>query len=681
MVKCPLTMRQPFSLLVFAALTAGAVNADKTSVGRVTFPESRSSEGMFIMETNGVPLRFFNVKDPNSALFRAGDRIRTKWHVEIDDNGNRCRQCSEIEILGHEPPPPPTVSTIRGLSTPTIALRPAKIRGTVKDVFRDELQPSLDYLILVDETGEVYTPITDRNIPNRPKDLIGCTLEAVGIYTPYSTGTRRMFGGIFMAYGANCVRVIEKPDTDLFDVPELGSIRHLPPEAIGTLGRRKAVGSVLAVWNRDRMLIRTPGDEIMRVELNAPEPPPIGERIEAVGFPETELYHVNLIRACWKKAVGSPPPSSAPDEMIGDDKVELILDNHGISRIDPKHHGRTLRIVGVVRARFDTEQGDTRLHLETHGILLPVLLSDTAGIDKFTLGSKIAVLGVYVAEFDPWRRNATFPEIRSALLVPRSSRDIVVLEPPSWWTPERAVATVALLLAVILLSFVVIALMKRILIRRERELEREISARLGYALKTEERTRLAIELHDSLSQTMSGVSMRIDAAKRALATNAERALNHLEIGAKTLKNCREELKNCLWDLRNNTIDEPIAGEAIRRTLLPFGDAAKIVIRFNVPRELISDNTMHAIIRIVRELVTNAIRHGGAKTIRIAGERENGRLRLSVQDDGRGFAPEEAPGIGLGHFGLEGIRERIASLGGSITVNSAPGKGCKIRITL
>ena len=78
---------------------------------------------------------------------------------------------------------------------------------------------------------------------------------------------------------------------------------------------------------------------------------------------------------------------------------------------------------------------------------------------------------------------------------------------------------------------------------------------------------------------------------------------------------------------------------------------------------------------------NAVRHGGAKRIWIAGECSDGHIAFSVRDDGCGFDASSAPGPRDGHFGLQGIRERVRAAKGKIEVESAPGKGTKITVTM
>ena len=112
-----------------------------------------------------------------------------------------------------------------------------------------------------------------------------------------------------------------------------------------------------------------------------------------------------------------------------------------------------------------------------------------------------------------------------------------------------------------------------------------------------------------------------------------------------------------------------------------GGGATASVRFNVPRKLLSESTAHSILRIVRELVVNAIRHGKATHVWIAGECSGGRISFSVRDNGCGFETSSAPGPRDGHFGLQGIRERVRAAKGTINIESIPSKGAKITITV
>jgi len=217
--------------------------------------------------------------------------------------------------------------------------------------------------------------------------------------------------------------------------------------------------------------------------------------------------------------------------------------------------------------------------------------------------------------------------------------------------------------------------------RRGKSLAREQVERVKADLKVEERTRLAVDLHDSISQTLTGVALQIDSAATANAPANAAVTRYLSLARQMLVSCRKELQGCLWDLRSRTFEEQDLNEAILRSVGPQVGKAKTFVRFNVPREIISETTLHTLLRIVRELVANAIHHGAASEIRIAGECRDGMLRFSVRDNGCGFDPTTAPGPAQGHFGLRGIRERLANYNGALQAESHPGHGTKFTVTL
>jgi len=211
-------------------------------------------------------------------------------------------------------------------------------------------------------------------------------------------------------------------------------------------------------------------------------------------------------------------------------------------------------------------------------------------------------------------------------------------------------------------------LLRKVAERRGKELAKESLARTEANLRVGERTRLVVELHDTLVQNMTGVAI-------ALRTH------NYDLAAKTLDYCRKDLRNCLWDLRNLTLDDDDINAAIRKTLVPHAAGVELHIRFSVPREKFADNTAHAILCILRELTINAVRHGRATTIWVAGSTEGDQLLFSVRDNGRGFDPSTAPGMEQGHFGLQGIRDRVEGFEGDLTVESTPRSGTKVTIAL
>ena len=114
---------------------------------------------------------------------------------------------------------------------------------------------------------------------------------------------------------------------------------------------------------------------------------------------------------------------------------------------------------------------------------------------------------------------------------------------------------------------------------------------------------------------------------------------------------------------------------------PLISDVEFAIRFNVPRKALSDDMAHVLMRIVRELVQNTVRHGGASQVKITGSLDGNILRFSMSDNGYGFDPATRPGVMQGHFGLQGIHERGNQLNGELSIESAAGKGAKVSVTL
>lgn len=257
----------------------------------------------------------------------------------------------------------------------------------------------------------------------------------------------------------------------------------------------------------------------------------------------------------------------------------------------------------------------------------------------------------------------------------------IIAQKSSWWTRERIAIAIAAASALLLLTLVWSLSLRVLVNRRGRELLREKAAHLDSTLRIDERTRLAVELHDSFAQNLSGVSLQVDAALRNERLNPEKTRTNLLLASAILKSSREELRNCLWDLRSRALDEPDMESAIRQTLRPILNDVRLAIRFNVPRTRLSDNTAHAVLRIIRELVSNSIKHGSATRIAIAGGIEKDRLMFSVSDNGCGFDAENTPGPAAGHFGLAGIRERLREFAGTMHIESTGGEGTRTVISM
>ena len=554
-----------------------------------------------------------------------------------------------------------------------------ELRGTVLDVFSDDIDSRFRFFILASDGETVYAAIKTNASDTVFNSYVGAQVSLCGksvrIRDAYSR--RHQLRRNLYLWSLDDIKVLKRAPNSPFDVEELGMTSYMRPSDIPRLGRRKTRGFVLAVWKRNAFLLESPDGRLSRVELANGEPPPVGTSVEIAGLPETDVYCVNFTRACWRTV---DPLPHAERTVLPVHAQEILTDMYGNPGTKPEYHGQLVRLVGHVRSIPLNE--DRRFYLEDGPCLVPVDVSSLPdGLNGLEVGCSVAVTGICIMNVESWRPSSVFPRINGFTLVPRTAGDIAVLARPPWWTHGRlagVIGALGLLLVGILIwnrSLHVLAE------RRGRALLREQIGRIKNKLKIGERTRLAVELHDSLAQSLTGITFEINAANKFADDNAELSRQHLDIASRILKSCREELRNCLWELRSNALEAEQMDDAIRETLQPHVAETELHVRFNVPRQRVSDNTAHALLRIIRELVSNAIRHGRATVIRIAGSLDGERLLFSVADNGCGFDPENHPGIEEGHFGLQGVRERVEGQDGTMTVESRPGKGTKVTIAL
>ena len=215
------------------------------------------------------------------------------------------------------------------------------------------------------------------------------------------------------------------------------------------------------------------------------------------------------------------------------------------------------------------------------------------------------------------------------------------------------------------------------------DLERRTHEQLMTA-RDDERQRLSADLHDGVGQTLTALVFTLDAAETALATGDEaippgsRETLHRaqEIAGLAL----EETRDVARRFRPARMSEIGLANAIRELAAHAGRPIEVAFdpKLAAPSLLPVQDELQAY-RIVQEAVANAVRHASARTIVIGLRAVRGsRLQIEVVDDGTGFDPEETDGDGLG---LQGMRERAAAIGGTLSLDSQPGLGTRIRLLL
>ena len=646
--------------------------------GMVSFVKAGFSNLVAIENDQGA-LTVYNETRTPFVQPKPGDSVRICGRTAIASNGTIRRNCTLIETIGHGPVPKPTPATVEQLADGKMDERYVRFRATLRDIFEDEIDPNIVYLVLQDggDTILSYQLHTQESM-SRLAAMVGSVLETTGVCSYFSGGFRTLCGRLVATNGPEDYHIVENAPSDPFDVPGIWDLMSLEPSRIARSGPRRATGTVIATWDGNRALVMNNRSQLVGVEFADGKVPPCDTMVDVVGLPASDLYRINLLRAKWRNALGNPLPHELPHDTSAS---SLLTDARGRFRYRADWHGRTIRIEGIVKAKASMPGTDRRFYVESDSCVIPVDVTSTPeAIDKIDVGYVVSLTGICIMSTSAWSPYTAFPQINGMTLAIRSADDVVVVAKPPWWTPSRLLTLLGSLLAVLAGFGVWNLQLRKSVRRREGALKREIFAHVNSDMKMRERNNLSIELHDSLSQGLTGVSMEIDTAACMMDDPAE-ARRHLDLAARSLKSCREELKTCIYDLKNDALGERTIDESIRRTLAPVVGNARLAVRFEVPRELVSDNIAHNVLRIIRELVTNAVNHGKATEIRIAGSVDAHFLHFSVTDNGCGFDPESCPGAQQGHFGRQGIRERVKRLGGTVETSSTPGNGAKVTVTI
>lgn len=556
-----------------------------------------------------------------------------------------------------------------------------RLRATVVDAFVDATNADYVFFVLRCSDGCVYAYIKRDFLTLPPERLVGAEVAPCGIVcappgSPQHRQAQRLFD-----IPQRAAFVVTRPAPDVSMIPDLATAEGRRPDELSALGRRAARGVVTAVLNGGRSLLLDTGQRVVRADLGLTRPPAVGEAVVAVGFPETDLQNLNLSRAVWHPLTNRIEVARAAFQAIS--FTNLLRDAKGRCAINCAFHGLPVTFTATVRGHGDSRNGEKSSGLflcgDARENVAVDLSASVAPCPDLRIGDTVRVTGVAILDIDNCRPSAAFPQARGYIVVPASADGLAVVARARHPLPPVVWYVLGALLAAILGVGLWNRSLHRLAQTLGRDLAREEIARAEADLRTVERMRISVELHDALSQSLAGVALEFEAALRTDGRGDARHTAHLARAGATLAACREELHNCLWDLRSAALEESSMDEAVRRTLLPHIRGIALTVRFNVPRDRLSDTTAHALLCIIRELSVNAIRHGGATHLRVAGTIWGGRLFVSVRDNGRGFDPAAAPGVAEGHFGLQGVRERVSGLGGAFTI--APGAKGGMRATV
>ncbi|MSU36951.1 MAG: hypothetical protein EXS36_18010 [Pedosphaera sp.] len=208
-----------------------------------------------------------------------------------------------------------------------------------------------------------------------------------------------------------------------------------------------------------------------------------------------------------------------------------------------------------------------------------------------------------------------------------------------------------------------------------------ISQRQGLEI---ERTRIARDLHDDVGANLTGLALRAELASRRLPPEAARELGSF---ARDARNLVDHMREVIWAV-NPTCDtlESLVSYIVDHAEV-FLERAGVSCRLDVPDHLpsaaVHAEARHQLLMVVKEALTNAVRHSEAQIVQLRVRYERKRLTVTIEDNGRGFEPVDSPGFRISPtgLGLENMQRRLRAVGGSVRISSELGGGTTVDASL
>ena len=448
---------------------------------------------------------------------------------------------------------------------------------------------------------------------------------------------------------------------------------------------RRRIEGVVTYTDPGGFLFMQSGLYAVRVEMVVLQPPALGDRVEATGFIDTSRNVAGLAGALIRKLSTDALPAPVAVTM-SDIESDFTLMKKGQKGRLPGCDGLLIRVEGrLLNVPGASSDGVQHLELDCgDGV---TTLFARGGVDELLPGTQLRATGIASVQYAPAGQTANFAEPTRLDLLLRDRNDITVLNAPSWWTLKRTLIALCAVLLIALGALAWAAVLRRTVAKQTRLLAQEMRGRRDAAVEFQaalrERTRLAANLHDTVLQTMTGLAYQIEACETESLPESQRRANHLETARRMVQRGQEDLRNAVWALRALPVKERTLAEAVRSVAKQVSAGHDVEILVEPTHELpqIADFIAGNLLLIVQEAVHNALKHAKPTQIRItlSSSLDDASFVIVVQDDGSGFVMGSQPGASSGHFGLEGMRERVERLGGTLELNSTPASGTTLRV--
>lgn len=669
--------------------------------GVVTVAETTTNwRGKFFLqdETGGVFVNNTNKSQP-----AVGDLLHVRGNTHIGGYAPDIIRPAWIR-LGPAPLPPAKPVSAEQLMSGAEDGQRVEVSGVVRSASRGATKLILELA----SGGYRFRAFVPGTVNADPDALLGATVRLRGTAAASFNAPLRHILTVAMYVPQNSDFIVDQwPDATIYQEPftPLNGIAQYRHD--GTPGRRIRVKGVVTHQRlgADVFLHDETGGLLVKCrETNNIAP---GEVVEAVGFPDLEHFLPVLQDAVLVRT--KETQELAPPERVSLQELLAGLHHSDPITIQGKLLERSVRRTGPASR---PGQFTTIFSLQNSNFLFTAEVDSAenpAALAAIPNGSLLEVSGICLLQMSEDIKMEAMQ-----VLLP-SADGIRILQQPSWWTPERLLIGLAVLLAILILAITwSITITRRNAALRasiaekvnaQQELQRahdllewrvkertkqlkfEMTARkeaeVQFKATLTERTRLAQELHDTLEQSLTGIKLQLDATDRLIPQKPDRATHHLGLARNMMKQSQVELRRSIWDLRSRELQQFDLCSALRAGGEQMLDGHNIELRVETEGQVrpLSEVVEENLLRIGQEALTNVAKHSSARLVQIHLKFLPQSVVLSVQDDGRGFDPAAALGAASGHFGLVGLKERTKRLDGRLNIDSTPGAGTRVTVEI
>ncbi|GEM_PF-614535 len=560
-----------------------------------------------------------------------------------------------ISELGKHAMPVPISSPLTAASSPNEAGRWCEFTGVPHSMNSNAM------LLVVNSDGALHVWVGETS-SDELEGWIDSSVRVQGIFLPNAGGMPRI-----LVPSKKFVDVRNRPPANPFDKPA-SPIAHVTHSATQrtALHRFKIAGEI--TYQDGCVFVVQDHSGAVRIHQPQSLPTKIGDSVEVVGFASRQSSGVVMSDVLVRREASNRIIQAAPTDFA-----------EGPSS---RQDATLIESTGTLLARKVAGDHQILELLGPHRVFTATLPENSGSLPTIEIGSRLKVVGICEGDWNTggMRRNQTQGTAAGTLnLLLRTPADLTILSGPPWWTRTRVVVLTSTLALVIAATLLRIRLLQRKL-KREQAMQLAFSQHVLGKLE-EERSRIAGNLHDSLGQALLIIRNRALTAMQSASDEQQFREHATQISEATCQ-AIEEVRQIAQGLHPSLLDRLGLTEAIRACINLASENSSILFASRVDGidGLFPKDAEIHLFRIVQEAVTNVVKHSEATEAAVVIKKGESVIAVSVRDNGSGFDPSECPDSGrdIG-YGLVGIRNRSAILGGTFTIDSRPGEGTRLTV--